>query len=320
VNVPAATKKFADYLAYLALRLVAMFLHMFDWRTVYRLCAWIGDVWYRLDRRHRDRAADHLRPAFGDWPEAKVQQTVRGSFRSMVYLAVEVLLTTRLITCFRWRRHIVLTKMPEAFRLLLARRSGMIFVAGHFGGWEVVGYTMAALGFDGYAVARPLDNEYLNEYLMGVRERMGLRILDKRGAAGQMDDIFASRDYVSFIADQDAGRSGVFVDFLGRQASSYKAPALMAMRHNVPVAVGYGRRLNEQYHFELGVQRIIHPSEWADKDDPVRWITQEYTAALEQVVRSDPKQYLWIYRRWKTRPRGQSDRPKDAERPPASGN
>jgi len=305
--VSAATRKLADYLAYLALRLAAMFLHMFDWRAIYRLCAWMGDAWWRLDRRHRDRAADHLRPGFPDWPEEK-------------NLAVEVLLMTRLITYYRWRRHIVLTKMPEVFRVLLARRSGMVFVAGHFGGWEVVGYTMAALGFAGYAVARPLDNPYLNEYLVGVRERMGLRILYKQGAAGQMDRIFAGRDYVSFIADQDAGPTGVFVDFFGRQASSYKAPALMAIRYNAPLAVGYGRRLDEQYRFELGVQRIIHPSEWADKDDPVRWITQEYTAALEQIVRSDPQQYLWIYRRWKTRPRGESDRPRDAGPATAGGN
>ena len=64
-----------------------------------------------------------------------------------------------------------------------------------------------------------------------------------------------------------------------------------------------------EYHFEIGIQRIIHPHEWADKHDPLRWITQQYTAALEQVVRTSPEQYLWIHRRWKHRPRGEKQSP-----------
>jgi len=55
----------------------------------------------------------------------------------------------------------------------------------------------------------------------------------------------------------------------------------------------------------MGVQRIIHPAEWADKPDPLTWITQEYTSTLEQIVRDAPEQYLWVHRRWKHRPNGE---------------
>jgi demethylmenaquinone methyltransferase/2-methoxy-6-polyprenyl-1,4-benzoquinol methylase len=106
---------------------------------------------------------------------------------------------------------------------------------------------------------------------------------------------------VGFIADQDAGRKGAFVDFFGRKASTYKIIALMAMQYEVPVVIGYGKRLDEDDHFEIGIERIILPHEWAGKDDPVLWITQEYTAALEQVIRRAPEQYLWVHRRWKHR-------------------
>ncbi len=298
-------KKLVDYLVYLALRVVVMFLHMFSREAAYGLMAQIGDWMYRLDRRHRDRAAEHVRASFPEWPERKVQQVVRGSFRNLGYLAIETMLTTRLIMNYSWRNHLELVNVSDTLRRLLGAERGVIFVAGHFGGWEVVGYTLATLGFDGYAVARWLDNPHLNEYVLGVRERTGMRILDKRGATARMDEILSRGDYVSFIADQDAGRGGVFVDFFGRKASTYKAPALMAMQYNLPVMVGYGKRLGEQYRFEVGIERIIRPAEWADKDDPLAWITQEYTAALEASIRRAPEQYLWIYRRWKTRPRGE---------------
>ena len=178
----------------------------------------------------------------------------------------------------------------------------MILIAGHFGNWEVIGYTMATLGFTGYAIAKSLDNPYLNDYLLGVRQKMGLKILDKAGAMKLMDDILQKKELVSFVADQDAGKRGVFVDFFGRKASSYKAPALTAIRNNVPLIVGFGRRLGNQYKFEMGIERVIRPDQWANAKDPVLWITQEYTRSLENIIRRAPEQYLWIYRRWKTRP------------------
>ena len=85
--------------------------------------------------------------------------------------------------------------------------------------------------------------------------------------------------------------------------------ALLAIQYNAPVIIGFGRRLDEDYHFEIGIQRLIRPQEWADKDDPVKWITQEYTTALENVVRRAPEQYLWVHRRWKHRPKGEEPGP-----------
>ena len=168
---------------------------------------------------------------------------------------------------------------------------------------------MAALGFPNSAVARPLDNPYLNEYLLGVRQKNGMTILDKAGATTEIEPLLARKGAVGFIADQDAGRRGCFVDFFGRKASTYKSIALLAMSHNVPIVVGYGRRLDEQYHFALGVRRVIHPEDWADKDDPMFWITQEYTKALEEIIRTAPEQYLWGHRRWKHRPKGEEPSP-----------
>jgi len=69
--------------------------------------------------------------------------------------------------------------------------------------------------------------------------------------------------------------------------------------------VGYSRRIENRFFFELGVTRIILPAEWADKDDPLLWVTQEYTRAIEQFVREDPTQYWWLHRRWKHQPREQ---------------
>ena len=77
----------------------------------------------------------------------------------------------------------------------------------------------------------------------------------------------------------------------------------------IPVIVGYGKRIKERYGFEIAPHRIIEPAEWRDQPDPIRWITQEYTTALEEIVRQAPEQYLWVHRRWKHRPRGEEQGP-----------
>jgi len=297
--------KFVDCLQYLGLRLFEMFIKMFSVEANYVTAFHMGNVLFYLDHRHRRRAKEHLRRSFPEWDEKRIRKVAKASMRNMVYLGLEVLLTPDLITPTKWRQHLALTGQKENIRQLLRQQRGAIYLTGHFGNWEVIGYAMATVGFPVYAVARPLDNTYLNEHILGVRQRNGMIVLDKKGATEQANDILDNCGAVSFIADQDAGRKGCFVDFFGRKASTYKSIALLAMRHEVPVIVGYGRRLTESFNFEIGVQRIIHPREWADVDKPMEWITQEYTKALEDVVRAAPEQYLWVHRRWKHRPRGE---------------
>ena len=297
--------KVVDYLQYLGLRLFEMAVRMFPIKANYTTATFIGDLIYTFDHKHRQRAIEHLRKSFPDWPEPELRRVARQSVRSMFYLGLEILFTPDLITPSTWRRHVTFVNQRENILHLLRHEQGALYVTGHFGNWEVVGYTMARVGFPVYAVARPLDNPYLNDHILGVRQRTGMTVLDKKGVAERVDDILDDHGAISFIADQDAGRKGVFVDFFGRKASTYKSIALMAIRHEVPILVGYGRRVGQDFKFEIGIDRIIRPEDWADKDDPLTWITQQYTASLEHIIRTAPEQYLWVHRRWKHRPKGE---------------
>ncbi|MFP3937971.1 MAG: lysophospholipid acyltransferase family protein [Phycisphaerae bacterium] len=298
-----------DYLQYFALRMLGVVANVFGLEEDYRTARFLGDLVYRFDRRHRIRAIEHLRRSFPSWDDKRLEATARESFRHMMYLGVEMLFTPRTVTPYRWRRHIRLQNMQRFLRLLLRRERPTIIITGHYGGWEVAGYTLAALGFRSVALYRPLDNKYLDAYVRDVRQRRGLRLLSKKGATEELADVLSARMPVSFVADQDAGRKGLYVEFFGRAASTYKAPGLLAMQYDAPVAVATARRLSKPFTFELEVQRIIEPHEWSDADDPLRWITREYNRALENGIRKAPEQYLWVHRRWKHRPPGEKRGP-----------
>jgi len=302
--MPGLFTRISDYLFYLAVRLAIMLCRMLPVSKVYSFAGSAANLWYDIDGRRRRRAIEHIQASFPDWDHTRVDRIARASFRSLAYLGLEASLTTRMITPSRWNQYIHLSDNREAIRIMAQRKTGMVLVSGHLGGWEIAGYALAALGFKGYAVARALDNPHLNDHLIVSREKMGLKILDKRGAMNVMDKVFRDKDYLAFVADQDAGPTGIFVDYLGRPASTYKAPALVAMQYEVPLTVAYSRRLDETYRFSLETEKIIYPHQWKSQEDPLKWITQQYTEALERVVRRYPEQYLWIYRRWKTKPRG----------------
>ncbi len=295
-----------DYPAYVALRLFYAIVHMFPIDMNLRTARLLGDLWFRISRRHRERALENLRRSFGhELTEAELLRLTRRSMQQMAMMAMEVLFEPRLISEWTWPRHIRLRGLTDALRVLLKGR-GCILLTGHYGNWELVGFALAALGFEMVAVMRPLDNPYLNEWLVKIREDRGLRLLYKKGMAQSADEVLESGAGLCFIADQNAGRKGLFVDFFGRAASTYKSIGLLAIRHQVPIIIGCARRLSDRFEYEIDVNRIIYPEEWSGRDDELLWITQEYTRAIEAFIRVDPGQYLWVHRRWKTRPKDEA--------------
>lgn len=300
-----------DRLQYVALRLVTMMLLCWPVTWVLAGAQLLGDVMYAVDAKHRKRAMANLAFCFPDMPMSRRRKITRESMRQLFLLFVEVLFTTRLVRIDCWAKVAELDNFQQTLGLLLKKHQGLIMLTGHYGNWEILGYIMATLGFETTSIARPLDNPYVNEWLLGVRERRGQRIIAKTGATDLIPDVLKAGGAVGFIADQNAGKKGIFVDFFGRKASTYKSIGLLAMEYNVPVVIGYARRKGANFTFKIGTQDIIFPEDWKTQERPLEYITQRYSKAIEDFVREEPSQYLWIHRRWKTRPRGEEPMPYD---------
>jgi KDO2-lipid IV(A) lauroyltransferase len=204
-----------------------------------------------------------------------------------------------------WREYVEIDNIQQTLSLLMNPNQGLILLTGHYGNWEILGYVLATIGFETTSVARPLDNKFISDWVFGVRERRGQKVLGKKGATQEITQLLSRGGVVGFVADQNAGSKGIFVDFFGRKASTYKSIGLLAMEYQVPIVIGYARRLNGKFHFRVATQDIIWPADWKDQADPLRYITQRYTRAVEDFIRAEPCQYLWVHRRWKTRPKGE---------------
>lgn len=306
------------WLQYLAVRAAFAVMQIFpiDWGL--RTARVLSRLWRIAAPRHYRRALEHLAASLGDhYGPDELKRLASRSLESVVMFAIEVVCLPRLISPSTWSRYITLRNFDVALREMLSGR-GAILVTGHYGSFELMGHLIAALGFEIVSVMRPLDNRYLNEFLVRTRRAVGLALLDKKGAIQHSEEILQRGALLAFIGDQDAGRKGTFVEFFGRPASTYKSIALLAMSTGAPVVVGYARRFGNRAQYEVGVQRVIRKEEWEAQDDPMRWLTQAYTSAIEASIRDEPSQYLWIHRRWKSTP-GRKRKRKLRRSPPDAG-
>ena len=293
---------FIDWLAYIALRILVVFLYLFDVETNLNTACFLGRLLWKYYHRGRNRALDNLHASFPEKSEQWAWEIGRRSFEHIAMLAIDMLFTPRLVKRYNWRNYSQYKNVERA-KWLMQQGQGLLMVAGHYSNFEIMGYLLGLFGFNVYSIARPLDNKLISKYLYEVRQQAGQKIIDKKGAAELMGKTALTGATLCFIADQDAGKKGIFVDFFGRKASTYKSIGLIAITNNIPIGVGYSRRVGNHFYFEIGVNRIIFPEEWAEKDDPLEWITAEYTKAIEKFVREDPSQYWWLHRRWKHQPK-----------------
>jgi len=283
----------------------------------------------RFNRRRIERATEAIVQAFPARDGTWARQHALRSYEHLFRLGIETLYTPRLLTEDGWLRHVEVSGIERALRYVAGDRP-TVLVTGHVGNWEVLGYTMALLGFRLCAVYRPLDLRPLDRWLREVRGRRGLTLMDKRGALRKVPEALARHEPVAFVADQNAGDRGMFVPFFGRLASTYKSVGMAAIAADAAIVCGYARRMHQYgraettvrdggfaapdagsgFRYRMECTDVIMPEDWKGRPDPLFYVTARYRRAIERMVLAAPEQYLWMHRMWKSRPRHErSDRP-----------
>jgi Kdo2-lipid IVA lauroyltransferase/acyltransferase len=294
--------RIADYLVYLAIRVVVCILQALSYQLACRLAAGLAWLAYQLDRRHRLVAMDNLTHAFPDLSPAERDRLVRGVYRHFCTLVIEMVHLGRRLHPCNWRTALNLVNGRVLVDALLSGRP-LLLVTGHFGNWELAGYVLGLLGFRTYAIARPIDNPYVDAFLRGFRERTGQTVLDKKGDFDEMQKVLATGKALATLGDQDAGQRGEFVPFFGRPASTHKAIALLALEYGVTLLVTGTPKVAEPMRYQVVIEEVIRPEEHRnDRDGGRVGITRRFTAALERLIRRHPEQYFWLHRRWKHQP------------------
>lgn len=196
-----------------------------------------------------------------------------------------------------WIRYEGLEHYAEAKR----QGRGVLFATAHFGNWELSAFAHALMTEPMNIVVRPLDNTRLDAFVGRRRALAGNRVIGKRDAARSILRALKNNEAVGVLIDQNVlPDEGVFVDFFGVPACAGSAFAKLAAHSGAAVIPGFALWSSVENRYVL---RFYPPVEIAGD---VRCDTQRIHAQLEQVIRDHPNEWLWLHRRWKTRPPGEA--------------
>jgi Kdo2-lipid IVA lauroyltransferase/acyltransferase len=194
----------------------------------------------------------------------------------------------------------------ENFEQAFARGKGVLFLTAHLGGWELSAFSHSLNGYPLHVVMRPLDNVYLDRLTRQYRTMHGNSLVDKddfvRGLLGAMK----AGETVGILMDTNmTPPQGVFVDFFGIAACTASGLARIALRTDAAVVPGFTIWDAELKKYRLRFDRAVQLVRTGDDNADVVANTALFTKVIEDYVRKYPDQWLWVHRRWKTRPPGE---------------
>jgi len=258
---------------------------------------------YLLHGKLRRVGKRNLELAFPEKSRKERAKILRGVFTSLGRQLAEVCLYRRYTR--QNVSKIVVYEGFENYERALARGKGLLFLTAHLGAWELSAFAHSLYGYPLGVLMRPLDNPYLDRLVRSYRTLHGNKAVDKDFARGL---IAAMRkgEAVGVLMDTNMISSqGVFVDFFGIQACTASGIARVALRTDAAVVPGFTIWDPMLKKYRLRFDPAAKLIRTGDTEADVVANTALFTKIIEDYVRRYPDQWLWVHRRWKTRPEGE---------------
>lgn len=256
---------------------------------------------YPIAKKHRKIAYENISYAF---PELSEMDRLILTKKSFLHLG-------NLLAGFLWAPRLTKEWMDEYFvydenslrieKQTIEEGIGVVLISGHLGTWEILVQSMG-VRMKGAGIYKKIRNPYIDKWLRKLRENNGIKLVPMEDSP-QVVKMLKNGYWVGFGSDQNAGKAGIFVDFLNRKASTFQGPALMAYLTGSKMLV-YSTLSGENGKVIIRVNDlgIINKKDYPDRDTAIRAYTEKWTKTLESEVRQFPDQYFWVHRRWRTKP------------------
>ena len=272
-------------------------------RPVLLALGWVlGNLYYLIIAKMRRRAVAHMMPALGI-DEAAAKKLVRASFINMARNFLDIL-AMPMLNERNFRDYIEIDHL-ERMQEALAEGHGVVVLTGHIGCWEWLSAAFTLNGMPVSAIAKPQPNIQYTRVLDDLRATIHVEIFSR----GTSELIAAARalkrgKLLGFLADQDGGPGGAFIEFLGRTASTPLGPAVFSRKFRSPVVPAFILRQPNGKH-KVIVGEIMRCPNTGDSDRDLHEFTVQMTAIVERIIRENPTQWIWFQKRWNTSPEEQ---------------
>jgi len=252
----------------------------------------------------RRAAIFNLQFAFPDWTDAQRHEVVRRMIRQIGWMAGEFSqfpkYTREII------EEIVLREGFEHFDAVSRRGKGVLFLTGHMSAWELAPFAQALYGNPLHFLVRPIANSRVDALINKYRCLSGNKPIEKNRSARAILKVLGEGGTVGILADQNTSLGeGVFVDFFGIPACTTSGLARIALHTDAAVLPGFLSWDESLRKYRLRFEPPVELAHTGDEEADVRETTARFTRVIENYVCAHPDQWVWVHKRWKTRPPGE---------------
>jgi Kdo2-lipid IVA lauroyltransferase/acyltransferase len=258
---------------------------------------------YALQPKLHRVALVNLQIAFPDWTVAQRESVIRSMIRQVGWMIGEFSQFPKYTPANI--NKIVVIDGAENFAVAQRRGRGVLFLTGHMSAWELAPFAQALYGHPLHFLVRRIRNRRVDALINRYRCLSGNRPIEKNRAARAVLKVLAEGGTVGILADHNTSlEEGVFVDLFGVPASTTSGLARIALRTGAAVVPGFlcwDERAGK-YHLQFGPG--VELIRTGNEEEDVRSNTRRFTGIIEDYIRAHPDQWIWIHKRWKTRPPG----------------
>jgi Kdo2-lipid IVA lauroyltransferase/acyltransferase len=254
----------------------------------------------------RRAAMFNLGLAFPDWNAEKRRRVIRGMIQQIGWMAAEFSQFPKYST--KNIQKIVVLDGFENFDAARRRGRGVLFLTGHMSAWELAPFAHALYGNPLHFLVRPIANRRVDALVNHYRCLSGNQPIEKNKSARSILRILADGGTVGILSDHNTVlEESVFVDFFGIPASTTSGLARIALRTDAAVVPGFLSWDSARRKYRLRFEPAIELARTGDEESDVRENTARFSKTIEDYVRTYPDQWLWVHKRWKTRPPGEKE-------------
>ncbi len=293
-----------EWLEYAAVWLILKALSAMPHSVARGLAASVTSLLFSLLPKLRKTAELNLRLAFPDRTDAQRKDATRKMVRNLGWMGAEFARFPRLTK--ENIEKVVILEGNENFLEGQRRGKGVLYLTGHIGAWELSSFAHALYGYPLHYMARPLDNNRLDALVNQYRCSSGNKPIYKNESARVMLKILKDSGTIGILADQNTmPEEGVFVDFFGKLACTTTGLARVALHTGAAVVPGYAYWDETIHKYRLRFEPPVELIRTGDTEHDVFENTQRFAKVIEGIIRKHPDQWVWVHKRWKTRPKGE---------------
>jgi KDO2-lipid IV(A) lauroyltransferase len=302
--IMAGMRGVRQWLEYAAMWLVLKTAGILPRRGARAYGAGVAFLFFALAPRLKRIALFNLKLAFPEWNDETRREVVSGMIRQLGWMGGEFSQFPK-YTAER-TKEIVLLDGLENFLAAERAGKGVLVLTGHFSAWELAPFAQARFGYPLSFLAREVENAHVDTLVNSYRTLSGNKPIEKNQSARVVLRVLADRGTVGILADQNTIlEEGVFVNFFGIPACTTTGIARMALHTGAPVVPGYILWDAAIAKYYLRFDPALELVRTGNTEEDVRENTARFTRVIEEIVRKNPEQWVWVHKRWKTRPAGE---------------